>query len=204
MIAPELEADGLRHSKAVDVEDSAAHAELGDVLHHRNALEPNRLEVRREIFRPASVALPQLEPRRGERARKLGALEKRAGGGDENPEIALANSLESLDSLSGDFGVGLGLTETLARRVERNRFGFDERRQIREPALGACNVVIYDDEESSGGILSERGEHNGIAGSVQSTDVAPNARRGHLIEKLSELFQRFDDGEQLRERHGAR
>src|SRR3979411_2615356 len=81
----------------------------------------------RRIRGPASVALPQLHPRRGQGARKLGALEKRAGGGDENPEIALPNPLEGLHSLSGDFRVGLGFAETFPWRVERDRLGFDER-----------------------------------------------------------------------------
>ena len=159
--------------------------------------------MRREIFRPACVALPQLYPRRSKRARKLRALEKRARGGDENPEVTLTNSLESLDSFSGDFSVCLGLAEALARRVERNQLGFDERRQVRQPALGACNVVIHDDEEA-GCIVGKRSEHHGVARSVQATDRAPIARRRHLIKKSSELSERFDDGEQLRERHGAR
>jgi hypothetical protein len=38
---------------------------------------------------------------------------------------------------------------------------------------------------------------------VQPTEVAATALLGHAIEKLSELFQRFDDREQLGQRHGA-
>ena len=204
IIAPELEANGLRHSEAVDVKDSAAHAELSDVLHHGYALKAYRLEVGRQVFRPASVALSQLNPGRSQRARKLGALENGAAGGDQNPEITLTYPLQSLDSLAGDLGVGLRFAEAFAWRVERNDVGLYERRHVRQPPLGARNVVVHDDEEPLGGVVGQGREHDGVAGSVQATDLAPNARRGHPIEKLSELSQRFDEGEQLRERHGAR
>src|ERR1700682_1126441 len=118
---------------------------------------------------------------------RCGALEQRSGRGDENPPITLTYSLESLDSLSGDFGVGLSLAEALARRIKRNSLRLDQGRQIRQPALGACNIVIYDDEESASSIPSKRGEYHCVAGSVQSTDTAPSSWRGHLIKKLAEL-----------------
>ncbi len=68
LITPELEPDRLCHSEAVDVEDSAAHAELRDVVDHLNALEANRLEMRGEIFGTPHVALSQLETRVRKRA----------------------------------------------------------------------------------------------------------------------------------------
>ena len=57
--------------KLVNVEDAAADAELRDVFDHRHALEPDRLEMPRQIAQPMRIALAQLEPRR--------SLERRAG-----------------------------------------------------------------------------------------------------------------------------
>ena len=204
VIAPELETHRLGHSEAVDIEDSAAHTELRDVLHHWNALEADRLEVGREILGPARVALPKLEPRRGERARKLGALEKRAAGGDNDPEIASSDPFERLHSLAGDFGVRLGFTEALAGRVEGNRFGLHEGGQVRQPALGAGDVVVDDDEKSVGKVLGQGGDDYSVTGSMESSNTEAGRWGGYFYEELSELSERFHDGEQLWKRHGAR
>src|SRR6202030_2186196 len=52
VVTPELEAHRLRHPEAVDVEDSTAYAELGNVLHHRDALKADGAEVRGQLFGP--------------------------------------------------------------------------------------------------------------------------------------------------------
>ena len=110
--------------------------------------KPIALEMRGQVLGPPRVALAQLEPRRGERARQLRALEQRAAGRDEDAEIAAADPLERLDALAGDLGVRLGFAEAFARRVERDCVGLHERGQIGEPALGAGDVVADDDEEA--------------------------------------------------------
>src|SRR5438270_13831649 len=94
IVSPELEPHRLRHPKAVDVEDSATHAELRDIFHHIDALEADRLEVRREILWPTRVALSDFQSRCAEGARQLGPFEERAAGGDEDAESASADALE--------------------------------------------------------------------------------------------------------------
>ena len=48
LVAPQLEAHGIRHAEAVDVDDAAAHAELRDIVDERDALEADGLEMRDE------------------------------------------------------------------------------------------------------------------------------------------------------------
>ncbi len=63
LVAPEFEANRLGHAERVDVEDSATHRELGDVVDHGDALEADRLEMCGEFGRAFRVALPQLQAR---------------------------------------------------------------------------------------------------------------------------------------------
>jgi hypothetical protein len=74
-VPPELEAHRVGHPEAVDVEDSAANAELGDILDHRHALEANGLEVCGKRLRPARVTLAQLGSRGAYCAGQSGPLE---------------------------------------------------------------------------------------------------------------------------------
>jgi hypothetical protein len=133
-IAPEFKAHRLRHSKAVDVEDSAAHAELRDVVDHGNTLEPDRFEVSGERLGSSRVTLAKLESRLSERARQLRFLEESSRGGEKNSYFATADSFECLDTLTRYFGVRLDFAESLARWVEGDRSSV-ERLQISEPAL---------------------------------------------------------------------
>src|SRR5688572_6431387 len=102
-ITPEFEPHRLGHSKAVHVEDSAPHAELCDVVDHRYALEPNRLEMTREVLGPAGVSFPELEPRMCQRTRQLCLLENRARGREKDLHLSAPDAFQSLDALTGDF-----------------------------------------------------------------------------------------------------
>src|SRR6185312_15572060 len=62
LVAPEFHAYGIRHSEPVHVEDSAAHAELSDILDHVDTLEPYGIEMFDQLAQLAYVTLPQLEP----------------------------------------------------------------------------------------------------------------------------------------------
>src|SRR5258705_9207054 len=168
VIAPEFQAHGFRHAEAVNVEDPAAHAELSDVFHHRNALETDLFEVRSQSLGPADIALAELDACGGEGARKLGALEHRAAGGDDDPEIAAADPFERLSRFARDFGVGFCLTEALARRIEGDALGLNERAEIGEPPLGAGNVVVQHNEEPVRKILGERSDDDRIARAMKS------------------------------------
>jgi len=154
LIAPELQPRRLRHSEAVDVEDSAANAELGDVLDHRHALEPDLLEMLGEPFRTPRVAFAYLETGRLQRARELRSLQQRAAGGDDDSDGSGGHSLQGLNALPRDFGVRLRLAETFARRIKGDRPGIagrrcliHELRQIGQPPLCAGHVVRHDHDQ---------------------------------------------------------
>src|SRR6476646_9071801 len=118
LIAPELETYRLRHSKAVDVEDSAAHAELGDVIDHLDPLESDRLEASCKIFRSPRVAFSDHEARLIQLVRELSLLEKGAGGSKKNRDFTPADALERLDALACNLGVWLYLAEAFAWRIK--------------------------------------------------------------------------------------
>jgi hypothetical protein len=204
VVAPELEAHRLRHAEAVDVEDPAAHAELRDVLHHGNPLKANGFEMRGQLLGPSSVSLSQLESRGSQRARKLGALQQRSTGGDDDSKVAAADSLERLDPFAGYLRVGLRFPEALARRVEGDALRLHERHQVGEPALGAGDVVVQHHEEAARKILRERSEHHGVARSVKAAQRAAPGGPGQIAQQLPEFTQRLEDREQLWERHGAK
>src|SRR5215218_7484656 len=61
LVAPELHAHGIGHPERVHVEDAAAETELRDILDHRHALEPDALEVRRQLAWATYVTLAKLD-----------------------------------------------------------------------------------------------------------------------------------------------
>jgi hypothetical protein len=135
-VAPELEPHRLRHSETVDIEDSAAHAELRDVIDHLHTLEPDRLEVSCESFGPMSVAFANLKSRVRKRARQLGLLENRSRGGEQNLDLAATNSLERFNALAGNFSVRLCFAEAFARGIESDESGVAKRLEVSQPSLG--------------------------------------------------------------------
>ncbi len=204
VVTPELEADGLRHSEAVDVEDPAAHAELGDILDHFHALETDRGEMGGKLLGPSGVSLSQLEPGRGEGVRKLRALQESPTGGDDDPKIATTDSLECLDPFSGDFRVRLCFAEALARGVESDGLRLDEGAKIRQPPFGTRDVVVQHHEEAVRKILSECRDDYSVARPVQTSDSDAAGGSGKIGQQLLEFIERFEDRDQLWERHGAR
>src|SRR6476619_5564706 len=96
LVSPEFHANRISHPEAVDVEDSAANAELRDILDHLHTLEANRFEMRREIFRTPRVAFAKLQPRVLKRAWELSPLEQRARGGEEDAHVPTSQSLQCL------------------------------------------------------------------------------------------------------------
>ena len=171
LVAPELQPHRLCHPEAVDVEDSSAHAELRDVIHHLHALEPDRLEVGREILRPAAVPFTYLESSLGERARQLRLLEQRPGGSEQDPDFAASDSLEGLDTLARDFGVRLYLAEALARGIESNEAGIPKGLEISEPSLGAGDAFGNNDEKPSLTGVRQRGYGDCVAGTGETGSV---------------------------------
>jgi hypothetical protein len=177
---------------------------LRDVLYHWNTLEAYPLEVGRQILGASRVALPKLEPRGSESARELGALEQRAAGGDDDPEIASSDPFQGFYPLAGDFSMSLGFTEAFPGRVEGNCLGLHEGGQVGQPALCAGDVIVDDDEKPVGKVLGQGGDDYSVAGSMESANTEAGCRGGYFCEELSELSERFHDGEQLWKRHGAR
>jgi len=171
---------------------------------HFHPLEADRLEVRGQLLRPSRVSLSQLESRGGQRVRKLGSLEESPTGGDDDSKIAAPDSLEGLDPFSSDFSVRLRFPEALARRVESDVLRIDERAKVRQPPLGAGDVVVQHHEEAVRKILSERRDDYSVARPVQTSDSDTASRSGKIGQQLLEFIERFEDRDQLWERHGAR
>src|SRR6266545_5176422 len=192
IVAPELEADRLRHTESVDVEDPAADAELCYVLDHRDPLESDGLEVRCEVLRTTRVTLPELETCVRQRTRELGPLEQRPRGGEQNPDVSTAQPLECLHPLTGDFGVRLGLTESFARRVEGNPDFFVQRLEIREPALSSGDALRNHDEESAWGAPRERRDQSGVAGTWKARQVYARAGRRKRRHRSREFGECLD------------
>src|SRR3954469_3660938 len=105
LVAPELQPYRLRHSKAVDVEDSAAHAELSDVIDHLDALEADGFEMSGEIFRSPGVAFSKLQPGLREGARELSLFQQGSCCREQNCDMPATDALERFNPLSGDLGV---------------------------------------------------------------------------------------------------
>jgi hypothetical protein len=176
VVAPEFQAYGFSHSKAVHVEDSATHAELRDVFNHWHSFESDRLQMRGEIFGTPQISLSQLQSRGRKSARELRSLEQGSAGSDQNAEIAAANSLERLDSLTGHFGVRLALAKALARGIKGDRLSFHERAEVSEPALRAGDIVADDNKEPLPDVFRQSGDNDSIARSMQSSDCQSGAR----------------------------
>jgi hypothetical protein len=96
------------------------------------------------------------------------------------------------------------LAEALAGRIKSDALGLDQRAKIGQPSLGARDVVIDDDKKTMGQVLSESRDYYGVARAMESANRESRCGRGHLPKEILELSERFHDGEQLRERHGAR
>ncbi len=160
--------------------------------------------MRGQLLGTPGISLSQLEPRGSECARQLGALKQRSAGSDDDSKVPAADSFQCLYTFAGDFRVGLRFPEALPRRVEGNFFGLYEGAQIREPALGAGDVVVQHDEEAARKILGERSEHHGVARSVKAAQRAARGRTRQIAQQLPEFGQRLEDREQLWERHGAK
>jgi hypothetical protein len=156
-----------------------------------------------QLLWPSSVALAQLESRRRERAWKLRPLEERSTGGDDDAKIATTDTLQRFNSLARDLSVGLCLPEAFAWRIEGNCFGLDQRRQVGQPSLGASDVITYDHKKALPQIPSECSYDHCIGRTVETANAAASAGTRQGAQQPPEFTQRFEDGEQLWERHGA-
>jgi hypothetical protein len=148
LVAPEFQAHRRPHPEAVDVDDPAAHAVLGDILHHGDAREADAIEMRRQVLESPTLAAPQDEPRLGEGAREACPLLHRARGGEEHADPASRERLQRLHALPRDLGVWLDLAEPFARGIERHLFAREHRLQIPQPALRLRELIGDDDEEA--------------------------------------------------------
>ena len=171
LIAPEFHADRLGHPEAVDVEDSSSHAELRDVFDHRHALEPDGLEMQREIFRAARVALAKLEAGERECARQLRSLEEGTRRGEENPHTTSGKLLERFNTLAGDLSVRLDLSKTFSRRIQRDRQCVVNRFEIGEPSLRCGNAFGYDNKKATRVSPAETGDYHTVAGTWETREV---------------------------------
>src|SRR5207249_2065825 len=87
LVAPELQAYGVGHAEAIDVDDSPAHAELRDVLDHGHPLEPHREKMSGDVLGTPNVALAELEAGLLNRARQPRALQERASRSEQDADV---------------------------------------------------------------------------------------------------------------------
>jgi len=160
--------------------------------------------VRGQALRAARISLAQLETRRCQRTWQLCPFEESSTGSDDDAKVATTDSLEGFYSLTGNLCVSFRLAEAFARRIEGYDLRLDERGEIGQPSLGAGYVVTDDNKEALAGVLSECRYDQGVARSMKATQSTASSRSGKLVSELPEFGERFDDGEQLWERHGAR
>ena len=83
-------------------------------------------------------------------------------------------------------------------------FGLDKRCQVGQPSLGAGDVVAHDHEKALPQIPSECSYDHCIGRTVETANAAASTRTRQGAQQLPEFTQRFEDGEQLWERHGAK
>ena len=203
LIAPELGAHRLGHAERVGVEDSAANAELRDVLDHGYTLKADGLEVRRQLTQSVRVAFAQLDAQLLERPRHSRFLEQRAAGREQDAQLAARQPLERLDSLSRDFHVRLGFAESFARGIERDRRVGEQRLEIGEPAFRLADAVRRHDEESRGQSPREGRDHRGVRGPGKTAGDQPIAGRRQRVEYSMKSRKTLDRVEQRIERHQA-
>ena len=170
LVAPELGPNRIRHPEAVYVEDAAAHAELGHILHHRHTLQADALEVFDQLGQPALVSLAQLDPEITQRTRHSRALQQRTRGRDEHAHIAAHRALQRLHALTRHLHVRLGFAEALARRIQRDDVHVEQGAEVRQPSFGIRQRVRDHHEEARGQATRERCHRRCVSGSGQPRD----------------------------------
>ena len=122
LVAPPLEPRRRRHAEAVDVEDAAAHAELGDLGDGRHPAVSHRLEragPRRSGGRRSPTASRSRSRSSAAGTRVRSAVARAVV--TRMPEPALQQRLDRLGPLAGDLVVRLVLAQRLALGIERRR-----------------------------------------------------------------------------------
>ena len=132
------------------------------------------------------------------------AVSVRVQAGDLTRHAFVLDPLQGFYSLTGDLRMSLRLAEAFARWIEGHDLGVDERGEVGQPSLCASYVVADDNEEALVGVLSECRNDQGVARPMKATKSTASTRARKLVSQLPEFGERFDDGQQLRERHGAR
>jgi hypothetical protein len=204
LVTPELDTYRIGHPEAVDIEDSAAHAELRDIVHEIHALEPDFLEMREELERTANIATSQLHAAAFERGGETRALEQCSRRREEQANGATRQLIERLDALAGNFEVGLDLAESFARRIEgdhRRALTFahlDERPEVGEPSLGFGDTIADHDEKPSRQPSRERRDRNRVGRTGESADGSPVSARGQRRRQPIESREAIDRVQQCR------
>ena len=103
-----------------------------------------------------------------ESTRKSRLLEKRAGGGEKDADVAAPDSLQRLDPIAGYFGVRLSFAEALTGRVERDESCISKRFEIGQPALGSGHAFGDNYEKSALGGARKGGYGDRVAGTCET------------------------------------
>ena len=201
VVTPELEAHRLGHAERVDVDDATAHGELRYVFDHRYAFEADRLQMGREIFQAAHIALAQLEPRPGQSARQGSLLEYRTGGGEQETHPAAPQFLERFHPFASHFGMRLDLAEAFTRRIERHGDVVDQRLEVGQPAFGVTDLIGDDHHQTLRQRAGEGGHEHRVGRPGESTNAETLTGTGNGLVDSCERGQRLDRIEQSGEAH---
>ena len=148
LVAPKLGANRLRHAEGINVEDSASDAELRDVIHHRHALESDRLEMVRQLAQPVRFTFAQLDAERLQRARHSRFLGESTRRREQHTKLPARQSLECLDALARHLHMRLRFAEPFARRIECEPASSSSSvREVGEPPLGFGHTLGRDHDE---------------------------------------------------------
>jgi hypothetical protein len=150
LVAPELDADGLRRAEAEQVEDAAAHGVLADRLDEAARSKPMASSCSREVGQAELVADGERQAQVGQAGRDVGELLQGARGGDEDAGAAGEQRLQRLDAQAADLEVVLRrlVGQRLALREERDDVGAEDRLQVGVHGLGLGRRRRDDDPDA--------------------------------------------------------
>jgi len=145
----------------------------------------------RKILRTAGVALAELEAGERERPRQLRSFEQGTRRGEENPHSSAGKFLERLDTLSGDLGVRLDLTEPFSRGVKGDRQCLVNGFEVCQPSLRCGNAFSYDNEKATRVSPAETGDNYAVAGTWETREVYARGQGRKDRSRARELVERL-------------
>src|SRR2546428_7495444 len=161
-VAPPFDAGRRRHPEAVDIENPATNAVLGDFGDCRDALISHHIETLRGVGESPFLFIDfDHEPRLLESRRHRRPLGAGSRCSDQDTHRPAQQRLERLDALARELVMRLLGAQRLALRLECRHVGSKQCLQIREPALPVRRGGSDDGKDALRQGSSERGDQHG-------------------------------------------